>query len=267
MADADAAKKPETSNRWNDGLEWEARRLLRSAEERSWIYERMVGRSGRLGTRLKIAAGTLALLTGTEGLASISMGDGTPRWLRIATGVVNFAVAALLVVVKVLDCDGVRAKALVAQVGYSRLARDVSLQLAQPPADRQDGPTFVEKISEDVHEIQLEAPTVYESVRRAAGWAAERQQVEFAAHDRRSQPTESWQMEPPHRRRATNWRWAEPPPRGVVKQQKTEPGDSHRAPNRQQTETLHTGRTTSEQQAEALRGERAGPGHIVFSSI
>lgn len=146
-------------NGWTPELEALAIKALAQAAGYSWMLQRTAGRALRWSQGISIASGLLGGVVGTRGLVGLALDDSVlPWWAGLLDAAAGFAISALLLFERTWSLHSRHVCALSAQVDYARVAREIQLQLALPPAERKSASAFIEHVLAEIETIKLSTP-------------------------------------------------------------------------------------------------------------
>lgn len=143
-----------------------ARRAMRKADGYAYMYEHMASAAKTVDDWLRIVGGILGSVVGTAGMVSwFTVGGSTPTWAAILASVVGFMITILAVFSGVWQPRETQAAAVLNQVSYAAVSRDIMCQLAQPRRDRPDAREYVRAKLAEIERLKLSAPPVSSGAR------------------------------------------------------------------------------------------------------
>jgi hypothetical protein len=163
-----AAQASAAARHWTEEMEAIARRAMRTADGYAYMYEHMAAAAKTADDRLRIVGGILGSVVGTSGVVSwFTVGGSMPPWAAILASVVGFAITILAVFSGVWQLTVTQTVAVLNQVSYAAVSRDIMCQLAQPRRVRPDAREYVRAKLGEIERLKLSAPAVSSGARKS----------------------------------------------------------------------------------------------------
>lgn len=131
-------------------------------------YNLMAGKARSWQQWITLFTGVAGAITGTEGLIAVVSDTEIPTWVIAISFVLNFMIAAAMVVLNVWDLGEVSAAARSAECSYNAVKNQLDTQLALSREKRRDPRELMQEVRDNMKSVQLSAPIVSLSLRRRA---------------------------------------------------------------------------------------------------
>jgi hypothetical protein len=151
---------------WSMEMEAIARCEIQRADGYAFMYEYMASSASRCSSIMSATAGIIGLVMGTTGFVSLFADNvDIPLWARIVSFVLGFVVAGLAVIDSTCRISASQIEAVLNQVSYATISRDIMCQLAQPRADRPDAVEYIRAKVSEIERLKLSAPAISRGAR------------------------------------------------------------------------------------------------------
>jgi hypothetical protein len=152
---------------WTKLREKQAWRLWHRASGCAWMYDHMTTESDRWGVLMSAASSLLGLLVGGATIPALAAhgAECEPLGLQIMNAIVGFLIGVLGVFSTIWNLSDTGRRCLLARDGFARIAREMSLLLATPRAERPEAGDFLRLKGKEYDYQRSAAPTVDDKTR------------------------------------------------------------------------------------------------------
>jgi len=158
---------PAETRHWTPEMDAVARRTMRQASGYAWMYEHMASNAKKWSGILSLISGALGGIVGTSGLISVFSETQAPMWVGITEAAVGYIIGLASFLGASWRLGDTQMNAILTQVSYSTMARDLMYQLAVPKPDRQDALEYVKTKLGEIEQLKVSAPIINGGARAA----------------------------------------------------------------------------------------------------